>query len=426
MSKVLHWIKPTSFVDPDGVWTDEEKAYDELGGSCYSGTCENAAHCSCAPASWTGWLEFHRNKFPCKYISFVAHPSATIEIQAQYKDTFWAEPFASWMPVTGSISYGYAFRKTYPIGGTNPTIAEVDAIRVRIFNETASPDNFHLREIWLGEEREETTKQDIIKMVAKNLRDLAFDGKVTSATNAGTYGVITCNEFGFKTDSALEGAKLWIPEPYATLEIPFGLKNGTEYLIRTFATLDRKIYSIPVFDDVPATSEEFVIFKTHKKEEYDRVFSQVFSRLRQRVLEDVSGSIAVGSESYLYDVLGDMDYVHAVEIFATGATIPTTFTNWSVDNGLLRLGTLLDPSSYPTLRAMGQKHPVMPTLDIATMGVRKIEDVVVQRMTEYMAVRDTHGADKDFAYIAENAKSTGDILEAYLIPRFKPNSVKVR
>ena len=416
MSKVLHRTKPTSHLDGGSSWSNIELAYD--------GNIETAAIASMPAGAYSSQLCLYHNLIPCKYISVAAKPAGTLKLFAHYTPTIGSQP--RWETVVSSASYSSVEVGYFPIGGSIPTVAMVDSMIIQLLRGTGGHASYLLLDIAFVEEREETTKLDIIKRVARNLRDLAFDGKVTTATNQPTYSELTCDEFAFKHDSALEGAKLWIPEPYATLEIPFGLKNGTEYLIRTYATIDKKIYSVPVFTDVPAANNSFLIFKKHTKEEYDNAFAQAFHRVKLHALEDVDASAAVASNAYYYDVLGEMDYVHSVEVFATGATIPTPVPTWSVDNGQLRLPTIFDPSAYPTIRAIGQKYPALPTLDTATLGIDNLEDFVVQRMTEYLAMRNVFGADKDYLNIASVAQNTADILEHYLVPRFKPNSVKVR
>jgi hypothetical protein len=219
-----------------------------------------------------------------------------------------------------------------------------------------------------------TTKWEIQERVARNLGDLKFSGVLTSATNAGTYGVVVLNDLALSLSSDLDNG--------------FAFIGGVDYRIAVFDPPDKSIYLLPTFATVPAAGATAYLFKNFSKADYNVAFDTVYRRLAGRILEDVEASAAV-STLPSYSIDSEWKYLNKVELYETDEYNPLELDPmyWYIRSNDLFLKKAAPTSAYATLIALGQKHPDLPATDAATVHANGIfQDCLGYRMIEQLGI----------------------------------------
>ena len=240
-----------------------------------------------------------------------------------------------------------------------------------------------------------TTKWEIQERVARNLGDLKFSGGLTSATNSGTYGVVTLNDLVLSRSSDLDNG--------------FAMIAGVEYRISVFDPPDKKLYILPTFATIPATGATTYLFKLFSKSDYNAAFSAVYRRLAGRVLEDVEASTAI-STLPSYSVATTWKYINKVEMYETDVYNPVDLDPlyWYIRNNTLFTKKGAPTSNYATIVFWGQKHPDIPSADATEvfsngifqdcLGFRMLEHLGMSKLKEILQTQTTSATSSATTY----------------------------
>jgi len=214
---------------------------------------------------------------------------------------------------------------------------------------------------------------DVIKSIARNLRDLIIDSVPASA----------CASF-------VDAADLVQPVSGQLRGNTFYIYSGggltQERTVATFTPANNRVGFDYPFTTVPSTNSKFLILDRWDKKEYDNAVDQMVRQAQMRYLEPMVATMTLVATQYEYTVPSGMKFIHSIVMVPSGdsdypndeevntqVVFPPRY--WSV--GANPLGSYLimfksgmvDMDNYDNerTRVMGQAQPSVGTTDASVV-----------------------------------------------------------
>ena len=270
---------------------------------------------------------------------------------------------------------------------------------------------------------------DVIKSVARNLRDLIVDTVPASLTGTS----IDATKLIHPLTGQLKGAEFYIYQ---------GGGVGQQRVVTDFLPANNRLIFEEAFGTIPSINSSFILLKYFAKDEYDNALDRLIGNAKLQYLEDKVATLQIVASQYEYAVPSGFEYIGALKL------VPSGSTDYSSDDEVDRIYTLasrywsIHPNALGTfiiafdprkidlevidkewVNVIGQVQPFIGATDNATIPA-PLEEYIVngasmllssQRIDEaqewrakFQIFRDTHRTLEQYIYRSRYGKKVGN------------------